>query len=74
MYKLHDIVRVLKHSQPGLKERSYKPKFTEEIFRISKIDTRLPYPRYHLTDMIGEPVIGSFHAHELSVTRQNTRS
>ena len=74
MYKLNDIVRILKFSQNGLKERSYKPKYSEERFRISRVDQRLPFPRYFLTDMMGEPILGSFRSYELSITSDNNQS
>ena len=74
MYKLNDTVRLLKSSQNGLKERSYKPKYSEESYRISKVDQRLTFPHYILTDMPGEPIFGSFRAHGLSITSGNNQS
>ena len=52
-----------------MKIRSYQQSFTSEIFRIVRIDTRLPLPRYYLRDANDEPVIGSFADHELSLSR-----
>ena len=73
LYRVNDIVRILRLKQPGLKPQSYKEKFSEELFRITKIDTRLPFPRYILSDMNEEPIIGSFQAYELSLTRDSSQ-
>ena len=60
LLRVNDIVRILKLRQPGLKLRSYKEQFSEELFRITKIDTRLPFPRYILSDMNEGPTIRVF--------------
>ena len=66
-FQLHDRVRILKLSKGGVKQKGYKTGFSEEIFRITKVNTRLPLPRYHLCDMNNAPIIGTFQAHELSL-------
>ena len=68
-YRVNDKVRIIRLSQPSMKIRSYQQSFTSEIFRIVRIDTRLPLPRYYLRDANDEPVIGSFADHELSLSR-----
>ena len=68
-YRVNDKVRIIRLSQPSMKIRSYQQSFTSEIFRIVRIDTRLPLPRYFLRDANDEPVIGSFADHELSLSR-----
>ena len=67
-YHVNDKVRILRLTQSSMKIRSYQPGFTNEIFRIVKIDKRLPLPRYYLRDSNNEPVIGSFLDHELSLS------
>ena len=47
-YHVNDKVRILRLTQSSMKIRSYQPGFTNEIFRIVKIDKRLPLPRYYL--------------------------
>ena len=68
-YRVNDKVRIIRLSQPSMKIRSYQQSFTSEIFRIVRIDTRLPLPRYYLRDANDEPVIGSFADNELSLSR-----
>ena len=50
--------------------KAYKPGFSAEIFRIYKVDTRLPLPRYYLTDSRNEKIDGSIQAYELSIQRR----
>ena len=38
----------------GSFRRGYKPGFSNEVFSIYKVDTRLPIPRYYLSDSKNE--------------------
>ena len=67
-YKLGDMVRIYTLSKGGgTFRKGYKPAFSNEIFSIYKVDTRLPIPRYYLLDSKNEKIDGSFQAHELSI-------
>lgn len=71
-YKVGDNVRIYKLTKGGgVFRKGYKPIFSDEIFKISRVNTRLPLPRYFLLDSSNEPIIGSFQAHELSIVRNN---
>ena len=50
--------------------RSYHRQFVEEVFRIAKVNTRLPIPTFTLTEWDGEPVIGNFYAFELTLVKR----
>ena len=70
-YKLGDMVRIYTLSKGGGSFRKgYKPAFSNEVFSIYKVDTRLPIPRYYLSDSKNEKIEGSFQAHELSIERR----
>lgn len=70
-YKLGDMVRIYIITKGGnVFRKGYKPGFSEEIFRIYKVDTRLPLPRYYLTDSRNEKIDGSFQGYELSIQRR----
>ena len=61
-----DTVRILRQRNPYIKEKGYKPKFTDEIFQIHRVDKRLPIVRYTIQDRDGQKIEGSFLKHELS--------
>ena len=70
-YKLGDMVRIYTLTKGGGSFREeYKPSFSNEVFSIYKVDTRLPIPRYYLSDSKNEKIEGSFQAHELSIERR----
>ena len=70
-YKLGDMVRICTLAKDERAFRKgYKPAFSNEIFSIYKVDTRLPIPRYYLSDSKNEKIEGSFQAHELSIERR----
>ena len=70
-YKLGDMVRIYTLTKGGGSFRKgYKPAFSNEVFSIYKVDTRLPIPRYYLSDSKNEKIEGSFQAHELSIERR----
>ena len=69
-YNIGDHVRIYTLTKGGgVFRKGYKPIFSDEIFVIYKVSTRLPEPRYFLLDSKNEPIIGSFQAHELSIVR-----
>lgn len=68
-YSVGDKVRILKLTKEGVFRKGYKSIFSEEIFTIKRVDARLPQPRYFLCDSKNEEIVGSFQAHELSITR-----
>lgn len=69
-YKIGDHVRIhILTKGGGVFRKGYKPTFSDEIFIICKVNTRLPEPRYFLLDSRNDPIIGSFQAHELSIVR-----
>ena len=70
-YKTGNKVRIHILPKEGVFRKGYKPSFTNEIFTISTVNTRLPEPRYDLEDSSNRPIIGSFQANELSIVRNN---
>ena len=68
-YKVGDLVRIYITTKEGVFRKGYKPTFTDEVFTIIRVDTRLPEPRYFLQDTRDNIIIGSFQAHELSIVR-----
>ena len=52
-------------------EKGYTQRWTEVVFRISKIQLTIPVT-YKITDYIGEEIQGSFYEPELQKTSQNT--
>lgn len=64
-YKIGDVVRVLEKRKNFSK--GYHPYFSEEVFRIQKVLTNLPQPRYILKNINdSETIIGSFYERELT--------
>ena len=62
-YKVNSLVRLSKLRK--LFEKGYGPKFTLEIFKISKVIKR-EQPLYIVQDLSGETIIGKFYKHELT--------
>jgi len=64
-FKAGDSVRIaLKRTKF---DRGYKPRFTEEVFRIKQVLTNLPQPRYILSSYDnGETIDGSFYEGEIT--------
>ena len=72
-YKLDDKVRVLYQRTMGsVARKGYKQTYSDEIFKIGKVDARLPFFRYHIKDGNNKLITGSFLQHELSLV--NDRS
>ena len=69
-YKIGDHVRIHILTKGGsVFHKDYEAIYSDEIFIICKVNTRLPEPRYFLLDSRNDPIIGSFQAHELSIVR-----
>ena len=62
-FKVGDTVRIWK--KRGNFHRGYMENFTREHFKIIKVLTNLPVPRYQLEDYNGETIVGSFFENEL---------
>lgn len=70
-FKKGDHVRIREVKQAF--SRGYHPYFTEEIFKVEKVLTNLPIPRYVLSNYSGEEEIkGSFYGNELALVNQET--
>ena len=68
-YKLGQTVRIRKERDHFFK--GYKPRFKDELFKISEIRTRLPIPMYVLKTLDDqETIIGSFYQNELALSNQ----
>ena len=52
-------------NERGQFHRGYMEDFSEEVFTISEIDTKLPVTRYKLKEYDGNEIIGSFFQNEL---------
>ena len=68
-FSIGDIVRITKTK--NLFDKGYTQRWTEEVFKISKIQLTIPVP-YKITDYNGEEIQGSFYEHELQKTSQST--
>ena len=62
-FKVGDTVRIF--NERGQFHRGYMEDFSEEVFTISEIDTKLPVTRYKLKEYDGNEIIGSFFQNEL---------
>ena len=62
-FKVGDTVRIWKNR--GKFHRGYMENFTREHFKITKVLTNLPVPRYEIEDYDGEKIVGSFFQNEL---------
>ena len=52
-------------------EKSFTPRWTEEVFRISKIVLTIPIT-YKIIDLNGEEIVRSVYEQELQKTTQET--
>lgn len=60
-----DFVRI--HAKSNVFQRGYQPQFTEEVFKIKKVLTNLPHPRYIIeTSDSSEVIKGSFYEREIT--------
>lgn len=68
VYKIGQPVRILKESTRF--SRGYDKKFTDEIFKIHKVNLKFPIPLYSVSNLEGdEVIIGDFMHYELSPVR-----
>ena len=68
-YSIGDNVRITKKN--NLFDKGYTQRWTEEVFKISKIQLTIPVT-YKITDYNGEEIQGSFYEQELQKTSQGT--
>lgn len=66
-FKVGDKVRIT--VKKGVFEKGFTPRWTEEVFTISKVQNTDP-PTYKIKDCAGEEIIGTFYESELQVTNQ----
>lgn len=73
-YKFHtgDHVRISHKVQTF--ERAYDEKWTREIFLVKQPFTRFGIRKYRLTDLTGEPVMGTFYEGELQKVKYDEKS
>jgi len=67
-FSVGDKVRITKKKTTF--EKGYLPRWTEEVFSISKVLYTDP-PTYKIVDQNGEEIQGSFYENELQMTRQD---
>ena len=68
-FSIGDNVRITK--KQNLLARGYTQRWTEEVFKTSKIQLTIPVT-YKITDYNGEEIPGSFYEQELQKTSQKT--
>jgi len=66
-FKIGDRVRITK--KKTMFEKSYTPKWTEEVFTVSKIQYTDP-PTYKIKDYNNDEIQGTFYEQELQKTNQ----
>ena len=68
-FSIGDNVRITK--KQNVFDKGYTQRWTEEVFKISKIQLIIPVT-YKITDYNGEEIEGSFYEQELQKTSQST--
>ena len=68
-FSIGDNVRITKKKK--IFDKGYTQRWTEEVFKISKIQLTIPVT-YKITDYNEEVIQGSFYEEELQKTSQNT--
>ena len=66
-FKVGDHVRISKYK--NIFAKGYTPNWSEEVFVVSKIKNTVPWT-YVISDLNGEPILGSFYEKELEKTNQ----
>jgi hypothetical protein len=61
-YSVGDRVRIYRYKKHF--EKGYTHRFTEEVFKVSKVLQTAPIT-YELVDLQGEPILGKFYPNEL---------
>lgn len=77
-YRVGDYVRVLIKRKGVLQDRGYKQGYSDEIFKIYRVQTKhqtgyLAQPLYHLADLAGENILGGWVEHELTPTTYDVK-
>ena len=67
-FSIGDHVRTTKEKKTF--DKGYTQRWTEEVFKISKIQLTIPVT-YKITDYNGEEIQGSFYDQELQKTKQD---
>ena len=62
-FRVGDYVRIWNYK--GKFGRGYQADFSNELFVINKVLTNLRIPRYELTDLTGQVILGNFKNNEL---------
>lgn len=70
-FKPGDPVRIMKLSSSAF-EKGYRPRFTEEQFKIQAVHENFPLPLYTLKDDQGQIIRGKFFEFELEHSRETT--
>ena len=68
-FSIGDNVRITK--KKNVFDKGYTQRWTEEVFKISKIQLTIPVT-YKISDYNGEEIQGSFYEQELKKTYQGT--
>jgi hypothetical protein len=66
-FNVGDKVRIT--VKKGIFEKGFTPRWTEEVFTISKVQYTDP-PTYKITDLGGDEITGTFYEKELQITEQ----
>ena len=69
-FSIGDKVRLLKYKRRVF-DKGYTPSWTEEVFVVDKVMLTKPVT-YHIVDLLGEKVEGSFYEKELQKAKQQT--
>ena len=67
-FSIGDKVRISKYKRPVF-DKGYTPNWTEEVFVVDKVMLTKPVT-YHIVDLLGEKVEGSFYEKELQKAKQ----
>ena len=67
-FKVGDQVRISKYK--NIFAKAYSPKWSEEVFIISKIKNTVPWT-YVVSDLNGEEITGTFYEKELQKTNHS---
>ena len=69
-FSIGDKVRISKYNRRVF-DKGYTPNWTEEVFVVDKVMLTKPVT-YHIVDLLGEKVEGSFYEKELQKAKQQT--
>ena len=69
-FSIGDKVRISKYKRRVF-DKGYTPNWTEEVFVVDKVMLTKPVT-YHIVDLVGEKVEGSFYEKELQKAKQQT--